>query len=247
MKKKVIISSIVLIIILIVILVAFFITKKSQQDGSGENISSLPISYEEENEENSKQDQEQISQITENQGLQADENIYEIATEYDGREVVRVKPNIQYKVALAGMIKKEIPDFSELDDLLTQAPTHTGIWIEETSRESFLNILNNIADSEYEINEDGFLIKKENGKMNDYDKKIKEMLSDETLHIFDINSTTYIVDEVTGEIQEYPFEEMDPYTEYEYFSTDDKEMFIISANSYGKVNQEEVLKGIFDY
>lgn len=247
MKKKVIISSIVLIIILIVILVAFFITKKSQQDGSEENISSLPISYEEENEENSKQDQEQISQITENQGLQADENIYEIATEYDGREVVRVKPNIQYKVALAGMIKKEIPDFSELDDLLTQAPTHTGIWIEETSRESFLNILNNIADSEYEINEEGFLIKKENGKMNDYDKKIQEMLSDETLHIFDINSTTYIVDEVTGEIQEYPFEEMDPYTEYEYFSTDDKEMFIISANSYGKVNQEEVLKGIFDY
>ena len=81
--------------------------------------------------------------------------------------------------------------------------------------------------------------------MNDYDKKIQEMLSDETLHIFDINSTTYIVDEVTGEIQEYPFEEMDPYTEYEYFSTDDKEMFIISANSYGKVNQEEILKGIF--
>ena len=247
MKKKVIISSIVLIIILIVILVVFFITKKSQQDGSEENISSLPISYEEENEENSKQDQEQISQITENQGLQADENIYEIATEYDGREVVRVKPNIQYKVALAGMIKKEIPDFSELDNLLTQAPTHTGIWIEETSRESFLNILNNIADSEYEVNEEGFLIKKENREMNDYDKKIQEMLSDETLHIFDINSTTYIVDEVTGEIQEYPFEEMDPYTEYEYFSTDNKEMFIISANSYGKINQEEILKGILDY
>ena len=247
MKKKVIISSIVLIVIVIFILVIFFITKKSQQDGSGENISSLPISYEEENEENSKQDQEQISQITENQGLQADENIYEIATEYDGREVVRVKPSIQYKVALAGMIKNEIPDFSELDNLLIQAPTHTGIWIEETSRESFLNILNNITDSEYEINEEGFLIRKENGKMNDYDKKIQEMLSDETLHIFDINSTTYIVDEVTGEIQEYPFEDMDPYTEYEYFSSDDKEMFIISANSYGKVNQEEVLKGIFDY
>ena len=247
MKKKVIISSIILIIILIVILVVFFITKKSQQDGSEENISSLPISYDSENEENSEQDQEQIAQITENQGLQADENIYEIATEYDGREVVRVKPSIQYNVALEKKKKKEIPDFSELDNLLTQAPTHTGIWIEETSRESFLNILNNIADSEYEVNEEGFLIKKENREMNDYDKKIQEMLSDETLHIFDINSTTYIVDEVTGEIQEYPFEEMDPYTEYEYFSTDNKEMFIISANSYGKINQEEILKGILDY
>ena len=247
MKKKVIISSIVLIVIVIFILVIFFITKKSQQDGSEENVSSLPINYEEDNEKNSKEDQEKISQITENQGLQADGDVYEIATEYDGREVVRVKPNIQYKVALAGMIKNEIPDFSELDNLLIQAPTHTGIWIEETSRESFLNILNNITDSEYEINEEGFLIRKENGKMNDYDKKIQEMLSDDALHIFDINSITYIVDEVTGEIQEYPFEDMDPYTEYEYFSSDNKEMFIISANSYGKVNQEEVLKGIFDY
>ena len=72
------------------------------------------------------------------------------------------------------------------------------------------------------------------------------MLSDEMLHIFTIHSVTYIVDEVTGEIQEYPFEEMDPYTEYEYFASDDKEMFIINTNSYEKVDQEEILKNIFE-
>ena len=254
MKKKMAIGlSVVIIIAIIIVIYTIFFIINQNKNGSEEQISSLPVSYDEEYkdnanlENNTNNDQEKIDQITENQGLQADENIYEIATEYDGREIVRVKPSIQYNVALAGMIKKEIPDFSELDNLLTQAPTHTGIWIEETSRENFLNILNNITDSEYEINEEGFLIRKKNGKMNDYDKEIQDMLSDNVLHIFDINSTTYIIDEVTGEIQEYPFEEMDPYTEYEYFSTDDKEMFIISANSYGKVDQEEILKGIFDY
>ena len=80
--------------------------------------------------------------------------------------------------------------------------------------------------------------------MNEYDKSISKMLTDEKLHIFDISSITYVVDEVTGEIQEYPFEEMDPNTEYEYFESDNKEMFIMSENKSGKVNQEDILKNI---
>ena len=34
-----------------------------------------------------------------------DSEIYEVKTEYDGREVISVKPNIQYNVAMAGVIK----------------------------------------------------------------------------------------------------------------------------------------------
>lgn len=241
-KKIAIVLSIILIISII-----FFIVFHQNKAGSEEQISSLPVTYEEEKEEEvNEQEQEQITQIIENQGLEADENIYEIATEYDGREVVIVKPNIQYQVALAGMLKKEKPEFSEINDLLEQAPTHTGIWIEEDSREKFLAILKNITNAEYQIDEEGFLIQNATWNSNKYDKQIKQMLSDEMLHIFTIHSVTYIVDEVTGEIQEYPFEEMDPYTEYEYFASDDKEMFIINANSYEKVDQEEILKNIFE-
>lgn len=241
MKKKVIIG----IILFICIFIIFLITKMLQQNGSEEEISSLPISYEEESKENSEEEQEQINQIVQNQGLEADENIYELATEYDGREVVTIKSSVQYQVALAGIIKKEIPEFSEINDLLQKAPTHTGIWIEETSRETFLKLLKNITNANYEINEEGFLVQNLTWNANQYDNGIKQMLSDEVLYVFDISSNTYIVDEVTGEIQEYPFEEMDPYTEYEYFASDNKEMFIISKNTEGKVNQEEILKGIF--
>lgn len=233
--------------ILVIILIIFFILYNKNRIGS-EEFSSLPIDYMEskENEEKNEQVQEQIIQIIENQGLQADEDIYEIANEYDGREVVVIKPNIQYQVALAGMIKKERPEFSEVNELLTKAPTHTGIWIEESSREKFLTILKNITNADYEINEEGFLNQMGSWKMNEYDKKIKQMLGDGNLYVFNICSTTYIVDEVTGEIQEYPFEEMDPYNEYEYFSSQNKKMFIISGNSSGKIDQKEVLKNILE-
>lgn len=242
MKKKLIIGLIIFVCIIVIV----FFTKKLI-DNKNEKITPIPVDYaeSEENEEKNQQEQEKIIQITENQGFQADENIYKIENEYDGREVAVIKPNIKYQVALAGMIKKEKPEYSELNDLLNKAPKHTGIWIAENSREKFLNILKNIANANYEINEDGFLIQTGTLKDNKYDKKIKKMLSDEKLHIFDINSITYIVDEVTGEIQEYPFEEMDSYSEYEYFSSEDKEMFIISKNFYGKINQEEILKNIF--
>ncbi len=239
MKKKIFIC----LSILILISVVFFITRKLVKMGSEEEVSSLPIDYI--NENNEKNDnQEEINKMVENQGLQADENIYEIGKEYDGREVIIVKSNIKYKVALAGMIKTQKPEFSNLDETLEKAPKHTGIWIPEQSREKFLSILKGITNATYTINEDGFLIQKENWILNEYDKSISKMLTDEKLHIFDISSITYVVDEVTGEIQEYPFEEMDPNTEYEYFESDNKEMFIMSENKSGKVNQEDILKNI---
>ena len=239
MKKKIIIC----LILIILISTIFFITRKNIEKGSEEKISSLPINYVEENQETN---QEQLTKIVEDQGFQADENIYEIAQEYDGREVVVVKSNIKYKVALAGMIKKQKPEFNEINEILEKAPKHTGIWIAENSREKFLEILKKITKLTYSINEDGFLEQKESWMMNDCDKSISSMLNDEKLHIFDISSTTYVVDDVTGEIQEYPFEEMDPYTDYEYFQDNDKEMFIISECLEGKINQEDCLKKIFE-
>lgn len=239
MKKKILIC----ISILILISAVFFITRKAVKMGSEEDISSLPVDYINENSEEIN-NQEEITNIIEKQGLKADENIYEIAKEYDGREAIVVKSNIKYKVALVGMIEDQKPEISNINEILEKAPKHTGIWVPEKSREKFLKILKKITNATYSINEDGFLVQKENWILNEYDKSISKMLADENLHIFDISSITYIVDEVTGEIQEYPFEEMDPNTEYEYFESDNKDMFIISENKSGKVNQEEVLKDI---
>lgn len=242
MRKKIIIC----LILIIAILIIFFITRKNVESGSEEQIPSLPIDYSEKNNENDEKNKEEVIKILEDQGLQANENIYELAQEYDGREVVVVKSSIKYKVALAGSIKRQKPEFSEINNILENAPKHTGIWVPESSREKFLDIIKDITKAIYSINEDGFLTQKETWMMNSYDQSISKMLNDEKLHIFDISSLTYLVDEVTGEIQEYPFEEMDPYTEYEYFSDDDKEIFIISEGKEGKVNSKDCLVKIFE-
>ena len=231
MKKKISIGLIILVLISIIIVITIKLTKTK----SNEEKISKPIDYVEENKESqdNKEEQEKISQMINNQGFKSDENIYEIDKEYDGREVVVVKAGIQYKVALAGLLKRSIPEFNEINEILSKAPTHTGIWIEETSREKFLNILKNITNAK-------------NWRMNKYDKKIQKILSEEKLVVFDISSKTYLVDDVTGKIGEYPFEEIDPYSGYEHFESDNKGMFIISENISGKINQEDVLKGIFE-
>ena len=56
----------------------------------------------------------------------------------------------------------------------------------------------------------------------------------------------YIVDEVDGSIEEYPFEEMDPNDGFEYVEAENKDAYIISENKEGKINQEEVLKEILN-
>ena len=238
MKKKILISIVILILFVVIFFIIYQLKKGSEE------ISSLPIDYNQ-NEENEEQ-KEQISQIKENQGLTADENIYEIKKEYDGRETVTIKDSIQYKVALAGIIKKETPKFSEIDELLNRAPKSTGIWISENSKEQFLTFLNKITKANYVINDEGFLVQEEVAFMNKYDKKIKKMLSNKVLYVFDVSSITYLVDEVTGEIGEYPFEEMDPYTSWEFFEDENKQMYIISENKIGKINKEDALKEILE-
>lgn len=238
-------NKIICITIIVIIGILFCVISKVKRDGSDEN-KSLPIDYTIQTQEISQEEQEKINEIATEQGYETKENIYEVAYEYDGREVITIKPSIRFKVALSGIIKNNKPEFSEIDELLEQAPNHTGIWISPNSRDAFLELIKNITNSNYEFAENGFLLQKEDVIMNKYDKKISEMILGEKLYVFDINSTCYIVDEVTGEIQEYPFEEMDPYTEYEYFETQNMLMFIISKNNYGKINQKETLKDILD-
>lgn len=81
---------------------------------------------------------------------------------------------------------------------------------------------------------------------NEYDKKIKQMIEKKDLFIFDIDSICYMVDEVTGKIQEYPFEEIDPYNAYEYFESENSYMFIITNNSKGYLKYKNILQEILD-
>ena len=169
MKKNIIITCILVIIVVFVII---FISNKDKK--ANIQILQSEVNYVEDI-KNSDEENEKVENITAEQGSTVNTKIYQISTEYDGREVAIVKPSIQFKVAIAGAIKKAKPEFDEIDELLKKAPTHTGIWINSSSREQFLSLLKKITNSNYKIDDDGYLVQTEGLIMNSQDKAIKKM------------------------------------------------------------------------
>ena len=246
MKKRTIFTLGVLFLS-IIILTLLIINKKNNRNLV---IQNNPINYEENKEDESDEDKEIIKEIAEDKGININNSynentsLYEVKKEYDGREYITVKDSIKFKVALAGIIKKQKPELNKLDEELKKAPKHTGIWIEESSRNEFLKIINEITNANYSIDEDGFLRQEESFIMNNYDKKINNILLKNELFVFAINSECYILDEVTGEITLYPFEEMDPHQGAEIFESNDKYIYVISQNKKGKTNIKETIENI---
>ena len=172
--------------------------------------------------------------------------MYEVKKEYDGREVVVIKPNLQFKVAMAGTIKKDKPEFSTLDEILKDAPTKNGIWISKNSREKFIEIINEIASQNYTIDSEGYLVQETIGTANEIDKTITQVINSKKLNAFDICSVTYLIDEVSGKIEVYPYEEIDPESPFEYFETNNASLYVINSNSTGKLQYKEIMKEILE-
>lgn len=239
-KKKVIV--VIILAIIVMALIICIINKLVNKSKNSDDI--IPITYDIEKNV-SEEENKKVEDMTSNLGLEADENLYEVAQEYDGREYVRIKPKIQFNTAMAGiLLNNQEPEFQVLEEILKQAPIEYGIWIEEKSQEKFLELLKTFTKETYTINDKGYLVQDEDSKMNQYDKKIKKMITSNNLYIIDISSKYYILNEATGEVVENPFEDMDPYVPYETFESENKTIYFISENKQGKINQEEALKEI---
>lgn len=195
---------------------------------------------------NEKQEKNVIDNLKQELGITGVNEVYTIEEEYDGRKVLAIKPSVQYNVIMAGMLKGEKPENEELAQWKEKIPINTGIWINKPVREKFLKMINLIAKDNYTISETGFLKQEETTKGNEYDNILNKMIKSKTLYIIDISSKCYLLDEVTGEIVEYPFEKMDPYTPFEYFEFDNKCIFIINSNEKGKLEDTDSIKEILD-
>jgi hypothetical protein len=187
-----------------------------------------------------------VEELKEQRGITGDGDIYTIQEEYDGRKVLTIKPEIKYSIALAGIIKKDKPEYSETKKLLENEPNGSGIWISESSQDKFLEMLKLVTETEYEVNERGFLVQKNVTKTNDYAKKIQQIILGNKLFVIDINYRFYTVDEVTGEIVEYPFEDMDPYAPIEYLEAGNKSILIITTNSRNKLNEKDIISEVIE-
>ena len=200
----------------------------------------------------STQEESQISsekktEIIEETGKQGDSDLYEIQEGEDNIKIATIKSSVKYKVAFAGMIKNRVPEKEELDDVLEENhPKYAGIWIKSESQSEFLKYISSVTKSEYEINEKGYLKIKNKKKQNNYDKKIEEIINGNKLYIIDISSTCYIVDEITGEILDYNFEDMDEYQTYQYFEDGDKKIIFITENQNNQLTVKEIIESVIE-
>ncbi len=86
---------------------------------------------------------EEVEKIKKEINATANTDIYRIEEEPGGRKILQVKPEIQFNVDLAGIIKNGEPKENELNEILKKIPNTTGIWISNQSRETFLGLLKN--------------------------------------------------------------------------------------------------------
>lgn len=244
-KNKKVIILVVLLIMFVAILVLLF-NKRIQKDNNqnnfeqyGEQVDKNQIEY---------QPDVTVEEIKNEIGATGNTDIYEVEQEYDGRNILAVKPSIKYKVAFAGMIKNAKPSMSELDNIMEEKLPHkTGIWVEEKSRDKILEIFNDgYVNSKYLIDDDGYLKIDRKNNQNDNDKKIEKIIKGKKQYILDISSVCYIVDDITGEILDYNFENMDKYQTYEYFEDKDKYIVFVTENSNNVLTNLEIFKSIIN-
>ena len=145
------------------------------------------------------------------------------------------------------MIKDRQPNKNELDEIMEENhPQKAGIWIYEKDRKNFLDLLKNITKSEYEITSDGYLKIVDIKNTNENDKKIQKIINGDKLFVIRISSICYIIDDITGEILDYNFEQIDEYQTYEYFKDEDKMIIFITQNKEKQLEEKEIIQSIID-
>ena len=191
---------------------------------------------------------EEVNDLKEDIGVSGDTDLYQIQTEYDGNKTLDIKPEIQYKVAFAGIIEQKVPKLENVDTIFNKNyPKNYGVCIDSTSREKFLTMLKENTNNEYEITEEGFLkIKKENNS-TDIDNSLKEMIQSNKRYIITISGIYYEIDRVTGEILDNFYEDMDPMQATKSVDNKDDIIIYLTTNTEKRLTTKEILYELISY
>lgn len=254
MNKKIIIVISILVILGIVLIVKVNSRKEKTINNEIKDVIEIDseISKEVEDMKNNStmyDENSTLQELKEEYKITGEDAIYEIKTENDGRKTINVKADINYKVAFCGMIKQSKPKFEELDSIYEQnIPNKSGIWIKTSDYKKILSYLNNseYLNAKYKISEKGYLQISESNNQTQYDKQIEKLINGEKQYIINISSTYYMVDPVTGEIIDNPYNELDEYQTYDYCNDNDKTIIFISENENKKLSEDEIFNSIID-
>lgn len=250
MKKRnyIIIGLIILVIVVGIVIYLFVrndknILNNSEQSNTVDNT----ITNNTEDDIVTEEEIEEIENIKNEINATGNNDIYQVEEEYDGRKILQVKPDVQFDVDLAGIIKSSIPQESEITELLGQTPNNNGIWISEQSRESFSNLLRNNNIDKFTISDEGYLQIDSNVENSDVINKLIDMINSNKLYIINMTGIAYERDYISGEIVEYPFEDMDPYQIVEPYQKENKMILEITTNKNKKLTEKEILETIISY
>lgn len=234
-KNKNIIIMLIVIVIVILIIISFL--KIKTKDKNKEHIENSSFI----NEEN----RNIINELKEEVNASGNTDIYDVKSEYDGRKILQIKPNIQFDTVLAGIIKNSIFTEEEMKTLLQERPQHNGIWISKNSKENFLKLLKDNGIDNFDIDDNGYLqIKQKNTDLKEKNKIIENAIKSDNLYIIDMSGTSYIRDEISGEIVEYPFEKMAPHQILDIYNNEKATIIEVTTNKNNKISQEEILEEI---
>ena len=255
-KKIIIVTSVVIIIFIIASIFMLKTNKTSTKPETNSTANTNQINeqvsekYEEMKNTSTMYDENAtLEELKEEYQITGSDDIYEIETESDGRKVINVKASVNYKVAFCGMIKQAKPSFGELDSIFEQNhPNNSGFWIRSSDSSKILSYLNNseYLKSKYEINEEGYLQISQKNNQTEYDKQIETLINSDKQYIINISSLYYMIDTVTGEIIDNPYNELDIYQTYDYCTDEDKTIIFISENKDKNLTNDEIFLSVID-
>lgn len=180
---------------------------------------------------------------------QTEENLYDQNEKIESSSKSQTKFN-DFDVLLAGIFSNEENmseknlELSDISSIILQKPTQSGIFIEENSRNYFLNLVNDLTNKTYKIDENGFLVedltvsndKVFNSNYSFYTDKIDELIDSEKTIIVSVNENYLQYNEATNEILTMMIEK-DEYALLFKDSEDNNKNDIIILNKY-KYNEE---------
>lgn len=107
-----------------------------------------------------------------------------------------------------------------------------------------LKLLNENLQTKYSIDKDGYLNIVDKSKQNEKDKKIEQNIKSNKKIILDICDFDYEVDNVSGEIVEYPFSQLGDIID---IVRDNEDKIIVIAESQIKnINDNEIVETLID-
>ena len=252
MKKKNIFKIVIFIIVLLIfILLNYFgFMKKNKKEDTNNIDTEVQEDYMDmKNNSIMYNDDASLENLKTEYNIIGENDLYEVNTESDGRKVINVKASINYKVAFAGIIKGAKPTFEDVNSLFEKnAPNKNGIWITLADRDKILNYFNNneYLKYKYKIDDEGYLQIDDNKNPTDMDKKIEKIINGKNQYILDISSMYYMVDTVTGQIVDNPYNELSRYQPYEYVKDEGKMIIFISENKDNYMTENDIFSSLMN-